>query len=119
HQRRAVCSTIEDMSGWVWVAVMIGLSRSNFRQQFVDACVRHHALGDDAVDVSATKAVSNSREYVLADENVGAVLFVEPFEPSRQVHDIAEHRIVHGFGRSAFAHSDFSDNYAITCRQRR
>src|SRR5262249_5387466 len=61
------------------------------------------------VDKSTIKSVLHSFINVFANQYLGAVLFVESFQSSGEVHDVAQRRVIHPLGRAQIADHGLPD----------
>src|SRR5713226_6501479 len=74
------------------------------RRQGKDAHRARLALDRDEVELNQAGVVE-PRRGVLADDQIDAVLLGEPLEPRRQVHRIAEQRIIEALVRAEIAYA--------------
>src|SRR6516162_11073163 len=87
--------------------------------QLINAGFRRHALGDYRGDRVETKATLDPLADSLADEDLGPVFLVQPFEASCEIHAVAEHCIIHAILRAHIAHDRIAEMYAEANDERR
>src|ERR1700691_3369144 len=78
------------------------------RKQFVDGQSTNSSIDHQPVELARLDAIAGKAARLLSDDDVGAVFLVGGFEPARNIHRVADDRVVEPELRSDIADQHFT-----------